>query len=74
MAITARTFGQNLKALRQAAGISQEELAHRANIHRTYVSQIERGIKAPTVVVVGRLAKGLGCPPSKILRAMENHH
>jgi transcriptional regulator with XRE-family HTH domain len=73
MVLTARTFGQTIKALRQAAGISQEELAYRANIHRTYISQIERGIKAPTVVVVGRLAKGLGCPPSRIMRALENH-
>lgn len=38
-----REFGLRMKAVRQAAGLSQEALAHLAGLHRTYVSSVERG-------------------------------
>ncbi|MHC2275296.1 transcriptional regulator with XRE-family HTH domain [Bradyrhizobium diazoefficiens] len=66
------SFGQIIANLRLAAELSQEELAERANIHRTYVSQIERGLKSPTLVMVFRLAKALGTMPSKILKQLES--
>ena len=47
-------------------GISQEELAFRANLHRTYVSGVERGGRNPTVMIVGRLAKALEVEPATL--------
>lgn len=55
-----RRLGSRLQCLRQNVGISQEELADRAGIHRTYVSGVERGIRNPTVTVLEKLAAGLG--------------
>ena len=50
----------NLRKCRQAQGLSQEELAHRADIDRTYISAIERSVYAASIEVVERLAQGLG--------------
>jgi transcriptional regulator with XRE-family HTH domain len=55
-----RRLAENIKRLRTAAGISQEELADRCGLHRTYVSGVERGVRNPTVSVLEKLAKGLG--------------
>lgn len=57
--------------LRRKANISQEELADRANIHRTYVSQIERGLKSPTLQVLMQIATALNTTASDILRDIE---
>lgn len=54
-----RRVGLNMKRLRQGKGWSQEELADRAGLHRTYVSGLERGVRNPTVTVIEKLAKGL---------------
>ena len=48
-----------MKALRQALGISQEELAFRAELDRTYISQIERGVSNPSVFVLLKVANVL---------------
>ena len=64
-------FGKIIAGLRRAARFSQEELADRAAIHRTYVSQIERGLKSPTIVMLLRLAKALNTSPSRILKQLE---
>jgi transcriptional regulator with XRE-family HTH domain len=65
-------FGQVISRLRTAAALSQEELAHRAGIHRTYVSQVERGLKSPTITIVLQLSKALDTTASKIMRLFEN--
>lgn len=49
----------NLRRLRQQKGWSQEEFAFRAEIHRTYVSDLERGARNPTISVVEKLANAL---------------
>ncbi len=54
-----RRVGRNIKAIREARGWSQEELADQAELHRTYVSGVERGIRNPTVTVLDRLGKAL---------------
>ena len=52
--------GLNLQNLRRDKGLSQEELAHRAQIHQTYLSGVERGKRNPSVLVLERIASGLG--------------
>ncbi|WP_262049081.1 helix-turn-helix domain-containing protein [Bradyrhizobium sp. Bra78] len=64
-------FGKIVSNLRRTAKLSQEELAERASIHRTYVSQIERGLKSPTIVMLLKLAKGLNTSPSKLIKQLE---
>jgi transcriptional regulator with XRE-family HTH domain len=49
-------LGRNVRRLREQKGWSQEDYADRAGIHRTYVSDIERGRRNPTVTVVEKLA------------------
>lgn len=53
-------FADQVRTLRKAKGWSQEELADRAGIHRTFVSQIERATKRSTIDTVEKLAKALG--------------
>lgn len=60
-------FAANLRKRRQAAGLSQEELAHRAQIDRTYISALERSVYAASLDVVDRLAKELGVEASDLL-------
>lgn len=60
-------FALNLKRCRRAAGLSQEELAHRADIDRTYISSLERCVYAAGIDVVDRLAKVLGVEASELL-------
>lgn len=54
-----KRFGKRVRALREANGWSQEELADRAGLHRTYVSAVERAVRNPTLTVIERIAKAL---------------
>jgi transcriptional regulator with XRE-family HTH domain len=56
-----------LKAIREAKGISQAELARKARITREYVNRLEAGRYDPTVGVLQRLAKALGVPVTALL-------
>lgn len=60
-------LAQNVRRLRLAKGWSQEELAAQAGLHRTFISQIERMVKTPTIESVDKLAKGLGVRPGALL-------
>lgn len=60
-------LARNLRRLREQKGWSQEKFAFEANIHRTYVSDIERGARNPTIVVVEKLAVPLGVTVSELL-------
>jgi transcriptional regulator with XRE-family HTH domain len=60
-------LGRNLRRLREAKGLSQEAFAHDAGIHRTYVSDIERGARNPTITVVEKLAAALSVTASEML-------
>ena len=62
-----RRVGANIKRLRDEQGISQEELADRAGVHRTFISQIERAVKNPTIQSLDKVAKGLGVPLTEIV-------
>ncbi len=59
----------NLRKLRRARGWSQEELAHRAEIDRTYISAIERRLYAASVDVLERLAMSLEIEANELLRS-----
>jgi transcriptional regulator with XRE-family HTH domain len=61
--------GLNVQRLRHKAALSQEECAHRAKIHQTYLSGVENGVRNPTVSVLGRLAKALGVEADELLRS-----
>jgi DNA-binding XRE family transcriptional regulator len=58
------TFGRNLRGFRQAAGLSQEELAHLAGLHRTYVGAVERGERNISIRNVEKLANALKVEPA----------
>lgn len=62
------TFAKNLRAVRRDKGLSQEELAHRAELDRTYISALERNVYNPTIDVVGRLAEALRVEPATLLQ------
>ena len=60
-------FGKILRDCRSKAGVSQEELADRADIDRTYVSLLERGLRLPTLDTLFRLAAGLNVAPATLV-------
>ena len=60
-------LGRNVRRLREEKGWSQEDYADRAGIHRTYVSDIERGRRNPTITVVEKLAKPPGVGAGRLL-------
>lgn len=62
-----RRFGLNVKRARKAAGYSQEEFADLANVARSYMSDVERGARNPTLRVVERIASALQIEPEKLL-------
>jgi transcriptional regulator with XRE-family HTH domain len=64
-----KALAANLKRLRLAAKLSQEELAHRADMDRTYVSSLERGNYAATVDMLERIADALGVEPVELLHS-----
>jgi transcriptional regulator with XRE-family HTH domain len=60
-------FARNLRRYRRAARLSQEELAHRSDIDRTYISSLERGVYAASIDVVDRLATALEIQAADLL-------
>lgn len=71
MATIETYFGQQVKQLRSACGISQEELSFLANLSTSHVSRLERGVKSPTLGVVQKVAKALGVSVSELMRLVE---
>lgn len=59
-------FGLRVRALRQARGLSQEQLAEQADLHRTYVSSLERGQRNVGLDNIMALARALGVPPARL--------
>ena len=59
--------GRNIRRHRHVAGLTQEELAHRASLDRTYLSDIERGIRNPTLLLLQDVATVLGIHPAILL-------
>jgi transcriptional regulator with XRE-family HTH domain len=72
-------FARNLRRYRRAARLSQEELAHRSDLDRTYISSLERSVYAASIDVVDRLATALEIQAADLLvrplsaRARKSH-
>jgi len=60
-----------LQRLRKLKGISQETLADESGYHRTYISQLERGLKSPSLRTLGSLARVFGLTASKLVAEIE---
>ena len=60
-------FGENVRQRRDAMGLSQEDLAFAAKLHRTAITHIERGNRASTLVTVEKLAKALKVQPADLM-------
>jgi transcriptional regulator with XRE-family HTH domain len=61
-------FAANLRKARHAAGLSQEDLAYRAEIDRKYVSNLERSVNAASIDMIETLAGALDVEPADLLR------
>ena len=67
----ASIFGKVLREQRNARGISQEALALSADVDRTFVSQMERGIRQPTLTTLCKLSEALDIQPSTLVARVE---
>jgi transcriptional regulator with XRE-family HTH domain len=66
-----QNLGKTICEMRQERGLSQESFAELADVHRTYISQLERGLKSPTVSILFRIAAALKVNASTILQRIE---
>jgi transcriptional regulator with XRE-family HTH domain len=60
-------FGQRLRQLRKERGVSQDDLAHRTDVHPTAIGRLERGSREPRLTTILRIARGLDVEPGKLL-------
>lgn len=70
----ARQFGEVLKERRMALGLSQETLAFNADLHRTYISLLERGIRQPSLGTIFVLASEMGWDPDELIRQVQQRN
>ncbi|SDR35788.1 MULTISPECIES: helix-turn-helix domain-containing protein [Pelosinus] len=66
-----KRFGQVLKALRTEKGLSQEEFALNIDLHRTYISQLERGLKSPSLRTIAKICEELGVTLVRFMEYLE---
>lgn len=66
----AERFGDNLKRRRRLADLSQDEVAYRASVHRTEISQLERGLRHARVDTVAKLAAALEIHPGELFEGI----
>ena len=63
-----QVFAANLRRLRHARGLSQEDLAFEADVNRTYMSKLEKGGSYPGLEIIGKLADVLEVEPAELLK------
>ncbi len=64
-------FGEKVRDLRKERGLSQEQLAHNADLHRTYIGMIERAEKNITLLNIEKIANALNVEVNKLLQFNE---
>lgn len=67
----AKTFGKVLKEQRKKKGLSQDALATDSDLDRTYISQLERGKRTPSIETLFKIAQALGVTASSMIRDVE---
>lgn len=68
-----RLVGENVRRLRIAASMTQEQFAERSGFSQQYISDLERGRRNPTVVTLFELASALGVAPVVLLQIADQH-
>lgn len=68
---TLESFGALIAERRRKLGISQEELAERSDLDRTYISGLERGVRNPSLTAIVKVAKGFGITTDNLLKGLE---
>lgn len=63
-----QAFGDVLRGVRKEKAVTQEALAHRGGYHRTYIGQLERGEKSPSLRTLFNLAEALDVSPTDLIR------
>lgn len=66
-------FGERVREIRKEKGLSQEELAHKADLHRTYIGMIERAEKNITLLNIEKIAIALEVKISKLIKDLEEN-
>ncbi|USB33899.1 helix-turn-helix transcriptional regulator [Paenibacillus sp. YPG26] len=66
-----KVLGETIRQRRSDLNISQEKFAEMCNVHRTYISQIERGLKSVSVKILFSLAENLNTTPSELIKEIE---
>ena len=69
-----KIFGEVLRRYRSDRNISQEELAHRAEVDRTFVSRLERGVRQPTITTLIGLGQALGVSAADLVQEAEKEY
>ena len=64
-------LGKAVRQIREREGLTQEDLAGRADLHSTWISAVERGVRDPRWSTVCQMAKGLGVPPMELVALAE---
>ena len=67
-----RELGRRIKVRREAIGLSQEALALAAGVHRTYVTQLENGMRNPSVETTSKLAVALGIDVAELTAGLQS--
>ncbi len=63
-----KAFARRIRTLREEQGISQEKLAERAELHRTYIGMVERLERNPSLICIHKIANGLGVHISELFQ------
>lgn len=61
-------IGKELKRVRELSGLSQESLALEANVDRSFLSKLERGVRQPTLTVIFKLCDALDYSPDRLVK------
>ena len=67
----AKIFGKTLKEVRNEKGLSQEKLAEKSHLDRTYISLLERGLRQPSLSTIFSISSALGIFPSELIKLTE---